>query len=199
MRAPDGGDIPSVAGSGQPGINGGPDPPTLDGRFARAMMTGDQEDHSIAGSDRPVELGVDCLPCAVEVQSVKIDDAVRLDGTRSQALVPAAVQRCSRVRGRLSLLRRYGPFRRNATSRRGSSLRRRFFVRDAGSYELSRKRPDRGGHPCPERVLVRAERAHERRHPSVEGSAPGPMPTFRPQPASHPGRRPSKCRNGLRP
>src|SRR6185369_1381950 len=64
----------------------------LDGWFTRAMMSGDQQQDTVAEGNRLLKPTVDGGPCGVEVQSVQVEHPVRLDRTTAQPFVPASVE-----------------------------------------------------------------------------------------------------------
>jgi hypothetical protein len=59
-------------------VNGGADPAPLDRRLARPVVTCDEQNEAVAGVFRPLQRQIDRPPCTVEIVTVKIDDAVRL-------------------------------------------------------------------------------------------------------------------------
>jgi hypothetical protein len=84
--------ISGVAGSGEPIVNGGADGAPPDRRLARTMMAGNQKNHPLVSGSRLIERAVDGVPGAVEVEPVKVNDAVRLNDALLQAAIPAAVE-----------------------------------------------------------------------------------------------------------
>ena len=70
----------------------GADRASADGRIARTVVAGDQQNDAIAVRDRPVQFTVDRSPSAVERHSVEIDDPIGLDAAASEPLVPTAVE-----------------------------------------------------------------------------------------------------------
>lgn len=68
-----------MAGCSKPVVHGGSNATTLDRRFSRTVMTGDQEKHSFAAPDRLLERMVDRRPGGIEVHAVEIQNAVGLD------------------------------------------------------------------------------------------------------------------------
>jgi hypothetical protein len=84
-------------------MNGRANAASSDGRVTRPVMTGDQENKTVARHDRPVELVVDRLPGALERHAMKIDDTVGLQCPGAQFLVPAAVERGGGMRTGLRL------------------------------------------------------------------------------------------------
>ena len=77
---------------GKPIVNGGANLAPLDGRLARAVMSGNQQQDAVAACDGLVESAIDRGPGAVEGQSVKVENAIRLDRTAAKPLVPGAVE-----------------------------------------------------------------------------------------------------------
>ena len=92
MGAADGRDRASVTRRVEPVVNRRPDLAALDGRLARPMMAGDQQDDALAPRDRLVEPAVDRLPSRVEGQPVKVEHSVRLDRAGAKATVPACIE-----------------------------------------------------------------------------------------------------------
>lgn len=92
VRPSYGGDASGMAGSCEPVVHGGPDSPSLDRRLAWTMMAGNQQKNAVAASNRLVEAAVDRSPGGLEIHSVEVEHAVRLDGTAAKLLVPAAVE-----------------------------------------------------------------------------------------------------------
>jgi hypothetical protein len=96
VGAAHGGDPCRVARGSQPVVDRGANLAALDRRLARPMMAGDQEHDAVAAGNRLVEAAVDCMPGAVEVHSVEVEDSVDLDVASAQPLIPAAIERFSR-------------------------------------------------------------------------------------------------------
>lgn len=80
MRRPDGGNFAGVPRGGKPVVNHRADRAAPHGRFACALVAGNEQQDALAAHDGVVERSVDRPPGAVEAQSVKVDDTVRLDG-----------------------------------------------------------------------------------------------------------------------
>ena len=74
------GDPGSVARGAKPVMDRRPDLATLDGRLARSVVTGDEQDEAIPGIFGTFKRKVDRSPGAVEGVAVEIDDAVGLKG-----------------------------------------------------------------------------------------------------------------------
>src|SRR5690349_12187303 len=81
-----------MARSGKPVVDGRADLAALERRVARAVMPGDQQHDALALVNRPLERAVDRAPGRVEVHSVQVDNAVRLDRTGAELSVPAGVE-----------------------------------------------------------------------------------------------------------
>lgn len=79
-------------------MNGCPDLAPLHGRLAGAMVTRDQQQDAISAVDRLIETAIDRLPGVVESHSVEVQCAIGFDITRSEAPVPASVERHAVVR-----------------------------------------------------------------------------------------------------
>lgn len=166
----------------------------LDGGSALPGMACDQQDHSLSSGNRALQPGVDRAPRAVEVHSMQVDDAIRLDFAGTQAPVPARIERtgrgfCPRRRPRRCRCRRNGyGFRSPGLRRFGSGLE-----------SLARQRADRRCDPVPQRPFVRVERSHGRRCPSGSARAHSLSMTCHRQSPSPPARRPRRYRPGWRP
>ena len=179
----------------QPVVNRRSDLPALDRRVAGPMVSRDQQDDAISCADRLFERPIDGAPGGIEVHSVEVDDAIRLDRAGAKPFIPASVEG--------SASRRW--WRRRCTSRRprrGDPLRRhRFWLiyRRLSFDLLTRERPDRGRHPAPQLGLLRAERSHGRQRLWAAGSAPGPKRTCLRRSSSRQGRLPRRCRSGSGP
>lgn len=92
VRTADRGNVSSMAGGRKPVVHGGANTPTLDGRIAWAVMTGDQQQDAVAARDRLLQTPVDCSPGDIEVHAVEVEHAVGLNCPAPQSLVPAAVE-----------------------------------------------------------------------------------------------------------
>jgi hypothetical protein len=77
-------------------VNRGPDPSSLDRRFARTVVAGDQQNDPLAPGDRLFEPTVDRLPGGVERQSMEVENAIGLDRAGAKPAVPAGVQGASK-------------------------------------------------------------------------------------------------------
>jgi hypothetical protein len=77
----------------QPVVHRSPDLSALDRWLARPMMAGDQEHHSLASSDCPIEDMIDRVPGAIQGHAVKVQDSVRFDVAGPELLVPTAIER----------------------------------------------------------------------------------------------------------
>jgi hypothetical protein len=78
-----------MARSREPVVDGRPDLAALYRRIARAVMPGDQQDHSVAARDCLLQATIDRLPRSVERHPVEIERAIRLDIARPKPAVPA--------------------------------------------------------------------------------------------------------------
>ena len=198
MSAPNGSDFGGVARGSQPVVDGGADLASLHGRFPGSCVTGDEKQDSVPRGDCPVQPDIDRIPGLVEVQPVKIQNPVGLDGSGFQLLVPARIQRAwSRLRTWRQWLGRRRDSSNSSRCARllGSRNRRGRKVADP----FSRKRSDRCCNPLPKRLLVSAERAHGQPNPSGSAPAPGPCRTYRLRSAEPGRRRPKTCRRGCCP
>jgi len=93
-----------MTGNRKPVMNGRPYPATLQRRIAFPLMAGNQQQDPVAIGNRPLEPPVYSFPCAIEVVAVKVQYAVRLDPSRPQPAIPAAIERravmrCPNLRG----------------------------------------------------------------------------------------------------
>ena len=93
MRTSHGSDAWRMAGRRKPVVNGRPDTPPFQRWFALALVTGDEEQDTVASDDRALQRAVDRLPGPIEIVSVEVDDPVGLDGSGTQAAIPTAVKR----------------------------------------------------------------------------------------------------------
>ena len=199
MGAAHRGDRRGVPGRGEPVVHGSPDLSSLDRRLAGAVMAGDEQQHSVAARDRLVEAAVDGRPCRIERQAMEVEGAVGFDGPAAKPLVPSAVERPTSDGSWLSLWRvgRSGLW---SPRWRGSTwfLSWRWLNR-VSVYPFSRQRTDCRRDACPERGLVRAERAHGRQRPWAPGSAPRRSRTCRRRSQWPPSPSPRRCRTGSAP
>lgn len=200
VGGPHRGDLRCMARRMEPIVNGGPYPAPLKRRIAGAGMAGDQEHHPAARSDRSFQTAVDGCPRPVEVEAVEVEHQVGVDGARAKPPVPAGIERRSGPRVGAGTGRRRSAQRRPARlgRLRGGRLWRRLVQRFAG------KRADGRGDPRPERLLVRAERAHARQLPADRrlwgpAPAPGHWPPSHRRSAAPRRRLPRRCRPGWRP
>ena len=92
VRAAHRGNRRCMSRMGQPVVNGSTDLAALNGRFARAVMAGNQEQHALTAGNGLIETAVDREPGTVEVQPVKVEDTVRIDGAGAEPLVPSAIK-----------------------------------------------------------------------------------------------------------
>ena len=171
MSAPDCGNLRGMARDSQPVVNGGPNPAALDGRLAGPGMAGDEEDDTVAARDRHLESAIDRRPGLVERMPVKVDGAVRLDRSAFQPLVPAAVQ----CRSGPGLGRRWRRRRPPLYNRRDVNacawvywtfrdLRKLLGIAGEGTDGRRDARP--------QRLFVRAERAHGQPRPWAGAGGP---------------------------
>ena len=79
MGAADRGDVPGMAGNCQPIVHSGSDSAPDERWVAAALMTGNQQDHSIVLRDRALQRPVDGLPGPVEAMAMEVEDAIGLD------------------------------------------------------------------------------------------------------------------------
>ena len=79
VSAANGGDTPCVAGYCEPVVNGRTDAPALDRRLPRPMVPGYQQNDPLARLLGAFKGHVDGVPRAVQIETVKVDDPVRLD------------------------------------------------------------------------------------------------------------------------
>lgn len=77
----------------KPVMNGGTDLPALHRRFARTMMSRDQQQDAVPVVNRVIEAAIDRAPGTVQSQAMKVEHAVRFDVARAKTPIPAAVQR----------------------------------------------------------------------------------------------------------
>ena len=193
VSPPDGGYGRRVPRRGQPIVKGGADPAAFDRRFARPSMAGDQQYYPVAAPNRLLNSPIDRRPGAIEVVAVEIDDPIGFDCPSLEPPIPASVER--RARPGLGGHNGFRPIGRWLSQ--GTRLRRGHF-RLFGNrllYDVSRKGPDRRRDPCPQRLLVRAERAHGRPRPWEAAPARYRLRPCRRRSAS-PGRRhPRRCRS----
>jgi len=92
MRAAHRGDPRGVAGRGKPIVDRSADSAALYGRIAAPVMARDEQHDAFTRSDRPLQAPVDGAPRGVEIHSVQIEHAIRLNFTRAEPPVPASVQ-----------------------------------------------------------------------------------------------------------
>ena len=198
VSAPHCGDVRSVPRRVQPIVNGGANPSPLERRVAGPGVTGDQKHDSASRCDRALQPPVDRTPRLVEVEPVQVEHQVGIDRARAKLPVPARIERGPGGRSsRLGERRSRPRLDPGLNRRRRLRLRRRF-------QRIARERADGRSDPGPQRLLVRAERTHERRSPADRppwepAPAPGPWPPSRRQSAAPPRRRPRRCRRGWHP
>jgi hypothetical protein len=99
MGAADSGNSPGVARRCKPVVHRCANLSPLDRRLSGAVMAGDQEHEAISGIGSAFQSGIDRVPCAVEIEPVKIDDAIGLDASGAELAIPCAVERGSRPGG----------------------------------------------------------------------------------------------------
>jgi len=92
VSAAHGGDVRGMARGGEPVVDRGADPPALDRRIARPVVTGNQQHHAVAGRYGAFETTVDRLPRAIEVHAVEVEHAVGLDRSALQPPIPATIE-----------------------------------------------------------------------------------------------------------
>jgi hypothetical protein len=92
VRSADRRNMRRMSRRGKPVVNRRADSTALHGRVAGTVVPSNQEHHALAGDDRPLKSTVDGAPRRIEVHSVQIEDAIRLDRAAAKALVPAAVE-----------------------------------------------------------------------------------------------------------
>ena len=74
----------------------GPDGASTDRLIAGALVSRDQQHDALAARDCPVQRSIDCPPGTIEAHPMKVDNAIGLDRSVSQALIPTAVERRSK-------------------------------------------------------------------------------------------------------
>ncbi len=156
----------------QPVVYRGADFTASDRWFAHPLMPSHQQQKPIPGADGTIKGKIERLPCAVERVAVKVESPVGLDRARLETLVPASIERGSKARPG-QRRHRFWPGRRHYRMRGwpDSLDRRSQGIRLCGG-NLSRQRPDRRGHPRPQRRFFSAERAHGQPPLEEAGSAP---------------------------
>ena len=87
-----GSDLRGMPRSLQPVVDGSADLAALNRRIAGPGVARDQQDNPVAGGDRPLQPAVDRRPCPVEIEAVKVDNAVGLDGAGLKPPVPGPVE-----------------------------------------------------------------------------------------------------------
>ena len=194
VRPPYGSDLRRVARHREPVVHRGPDPAAPDRRLAGAFVAGDQQKQPVAGGDRSFEPAVDRIPCLIEVQPVKVENAVWLDISRPKPPVPAGIERCRRMGSRP--LRRLG---RRRFGWRGERFRFRRRLLCGSIDGIARKWPDRRRYPRPKSLFLRAERAHGRLRLGEGEQGPAPWPPFRRRSAAPGHLPPRRCRPGSLP
>ncbi len=191
----DRGDPRRMARSGEPIMDRGSDASALDWGLSRPRMPGDQQQHPVSGHDRSLQSGIDRAPGSIEIETVKVEHTIGLDAPCAQSTVPSTVERSGlRTGGLRRRLANNRGFRPGGHSR--GSWRR---IMSSSGRQFARERPDGGGHPLPQFLFLRGERAHAPRFPWAEGSAPAPWPTFRRRFWLRPVPRPRTCRSGWAP
>jgi hypothetical protein len=91
MRSADCGDLPGVAGGGEPVMHCSADLAALHRWSAGPVMPRDKQQQPLPAVNGKLERAIDRVPSAVEVHPVKIEDPVRLDGSRPKPAIPSAV------------------------------------------------------------------------------------------------------------
>src|SRR5437870_2057325 len=92
-----------MARSGEPVMHRGPDLAALGRRLSGTMVTGNQQQYTLAAGDRLIEASVNRGPGAVEVQTMEVEHAIRIGTPAGKLTVPAAVESSVRERHRLWL------------------------------------------------------------------------------------------------
>jgi hypothetical protein len=188
-----------MAGSRQPVVHRSAYSAAFQRRLALALMSGDQQQDPVSGSNRPLQSMVNCLPRTIEAVAMQIQRPVGHDPAGAKASVPAAVER--------RRLQSFGPLRgghcppsfrcpRSGLDHCGPRARR-FGVGQIDRF--ARKRPDRCGDFGPKLGLLRGQVAHALPYPWEAKSKPGPWRTFRLPFAGPPRLHPRKCRSDWRP
>lgn len=197
MRSANGSDFTRMARGTKPVVNRRADAAARDWWFAGTMVTGNQEQDSLAPPNRPVERPIDGQPRAVEIEPMKVEHLIGFDRTGPQAAIPRPVKSGSNAGADVA--------NRSASFRHGSlhnRLARTFLLlrfRRRCFCLFSREWRDRRRYPRPQSGFFRAEGAHAQQRPSAGGAAPGRMPTCRRQSPWRPDHRPKRYRSGSRP
>jgi len=168
MRATHGSNFASVPGRRQPVVNRGSDSATLDRRFARPVVAGNQENDAIASADRLIECVIDRAPSLVEVHPMQVDDAVWVDSAGTQASVPCTVQRGPELGPAWNSRRREMPMKH--PDRFGRWNRFFFSIGCLLFNLLAREGRNRRSHARPQLAFFRAELTHAPRRPWATGS-----------------------------
>jgi len=178
----------------EPVVNRSANPPALDGRISRAMVTGDQQDNTLMIHNGLIESAVDGRPGPIQAHAVEVESSIRLQAAAANLLVPAAIQ--SLVGNRNRLLARGWLNDRRRSNRSRFRGRRCELLSSRWSDFLSREWADRRRHAAPELRFFRAEGAHATHCPWGPGSAPRRSRTFRRQSPRPPGPHPRRYRSG---
>lgn len=93
MRAAHRGDLARMAAMGQPIVNHGTDFAALHWRFSAPFMPRHQQQDPLSARDRLLQRAVDRRPGPIEAVSMKVENPINLDPSRSDRSIPAAVER----------------------------------------------------------------------------------------------------------
>lgn len=88
----DGSNVAGMPRHPEPVMDCGPDGAPPDRLIAGTPVPRDQQEQPVAARDSPVQRSINCLPGTIEAQSMKVDNAIRLDRSVTQAPIPAAVE-----------------------------------------------------------------------------------------------------------
>lgn len=107
VRTSDRSDARRMPGNRQPIMNSGPNSTPYKGRFALALVTGNQQQNTFTVGNGSLQRAINRLPGPVERMAMKIERSVRLQPAATHAPVPASVERgCLKGLGQLRLARR---------------------------------------------------------------------------------------------
>ena len=81
-----------VSGHRQPVVHRGPDLTPLHRWFARPMVTGNQQHHSIPCRNGQLECPIQRIPSFLEAVAVKVECAINSNGAASQPPLPVTVK-----------------------------------------------------------------------------------------------------------
>ncbi len=90
-----------MARRGKPVVDRRSNPTAFDWRVAGTVMTGDEQNESLASPDRSFQVSIDRPPGHIEIHPMQVDHPIGLEIARAEPSIPASIKRPSELRSGL--------------------------------------------------------------------------------------------------